>query len=564
MLVALVVGACSPGGPPSPTAGPEATPAATATATQTPPAATATRAPTPAPTPTPPPTVAPIGRVAPIAIAAVISGDAPAKVLRGQQAQFTVAGFRPLERVTVQLISPGAAAGQPLVRRADEGGAIAWDWDTTQKDAGLWTVRLQGSAGTARSFTIDLAEAGLPITETISKGTTFMLYRTPEAHVYSYPVIARAALALIAQQYNEALATIQNDLAYTLRDRLDMYLVPDTDSLIKEVEAAGAGHIGGLEAGIALYGFPRSGIYIDLSGAPAETMPHVVAHELTHQFTARIEGSGSAPVWFVEGLCEYEGYKAALPQAGDAERHWRRAVRATARRAVQEQRWIDLAAIGDYPSWQQEASAARLEQMYAQAYVTVDYIARAYGEAVLRPLLERLAAAPGDLDGVFGQVLAISSAALQEQVRQSLSQLDDYERRIAGVTAYARAVFRMDATASAISDRWNLHLARRALLSRAQRVAAVSQVLDDYLRLQAEVNTLNTPEDAAQVQQALSSALAEYTRATQAFLRFESTGDQAQAAAGNASLMQADTLINAANDRLTALLERLRVSPRDV
>jgi hypothetical protein len=202
--------------------------------------------------------------------------------------------------------------------------------------------------------------------------------------------------------------------------------------------------------------------------------------------------------------------------------------------------------------------------MYAQAYVTVDYIARAYGEAVLRPLLERLAAAPSDLDGVLGQLLNISSAALQEQVRQSLSQLDEYEQRIAAVIAYARALFHADSTASAISGRWNLFLARRASLSRAQRVAAVSQVLNEYQRLQAEVTALNSPEDAAQVQQGFSSAIAEYTRATQAFLRFENTGDQAQAAAGNASLTQADFQFNAANDRLTALLERLRISPREV
>ncbi len=533
-----------------------------ATVTPSPPAATPT--PAPAPEPPPPPTVAPIPRVARIAVSAAISDDDARDIYRGAEVLFTVAGFKPAERIAVQIARLGESPPRPFFVRAGDDGSVTWDWPTGDDAPGLFGVRLQGGSGPARSFAFQVVELDLPATEFTSLGTLFSLYRTPEARIFSYPSIPRSLSALTAQRYREGLAIIEKDLRFTLSDGIDVYLAPDSNSLVKEVEAGGAKDVAGFEAGISLYGYPRSGVYIDVSGAPLSGLAHVVAHELVHQITARIEGPGGAPVWFIEGLAEVEGFKAGLNEAGDKERHWRRVTRNVVRRALRDEAWIDLATVGEYETWQKESALSRLELMYGQAYASVDYIARVYGDAVLRPLLERLAAAPKELDAVFAQVLGIPFAAFQERVRQSVGELDDYERRIESLIGYARAIFGLEAQAAQVSDRWNGYLLRRSSLSRAQRAAVLRPLLDDYLRLQAQLEALAPPAEAAQVHATYRASFAGYVRATQAFLRLESSGETEQAAVGNAALNEANALIEAARDRLTALLDDSGVGVREV
>ena len=566
LAAAVTVAGCSSGSltptesvveppPPSPTAV-----AATAPDTAIP----DTPTPLPTATPTPPPTVAPIEPVTIVRASPIGPGPTTPQAYAGTVLTFAVAGLDPLESAAVFYVDPRGRVAGSLSVRADAGGEATWRRESLGDSPGDWSVQLRGENGTRLTVAYRLTELELPLEDVVSEGTSFSLYRTPEGRIFFDPAVPAAMAVLIAQDFSDGLSQVQLDLDYQLDGGLDFYLLPDNASLVREAEAGGAEEIAGFEAGLSLYAFPRSGIYLDVSGSPLLGMPHVVAHEVVHQIAARIEANRNAPLWFIEGVADFEGFKAGLARFPEQERQWRRQARNIVRDAVVAGDWIDLTTLGGYEVWQRGGQLERLNLMYSQAFVTVDYVARTYGDHTLRPLLEGLADSPTELDAVFQRLFAMSFAEFQQRVRSSVVELDTYEREIAALIDYARRLFAEEQVTRDIGRRWNGYLTRRLVLPRDERVEAMRRFSEEYRAMDARVQAITPPEKAVDVHDVLRSASAAFVRAANAFVVFEASGDGAAREAGNEALLEANFRFSAAQDLIVQLLEQSGVARGEV
>jgi|GEM_PF-6429709 len=547
-IAALLVVSCgSDSGSPKPdtrTPRPTATLAPTATPAETP-------TPTPTPRPTPPPTAAALNPVTRIIISTTQpSGGATAAL--GTIQRFSATGLRPLERITITHVGPSGPSQRKHLRRSTRDGTITWQRSLLDNQPGTWTAQLRGEAGTRFDYTYTIAPLALQTRTFVSKGTEFHVYDTPMAGIFFYPEIPNASAVLVAQYHDLARRTILPALNTTLDDVIDFYLTPSVEKMLAEIRNGGA-TAGGYEAGVSLYRYERSGIYIDMSADP-ETMPHVVVHEMVHQITGRIEGSRQAPLWFIEGLADHLGHQAALPLMGDDESLWRRVMRKAAREGILASRWVDLNALGDYDAWHKETDTKRIEQYYAESYAAIDYIARTYGNGVLRQLLEKLADSPKDLDGVFRSLFQIDSHALQEQVRADLLKLDDFELRAKTLIDYAKAFFAIVEETQAVRDRWNAYIRERDALPRATRVARVTQFLSEYRALRVKLESLSFPGPAGEAAAIQLEGLRSLEAAMDSYIRFEQNGRQADLNTGNDSLGRGDNLHFAGQDLLVDAL----------
>ncbi|MBI3743179.1 MAG: hypothetical protein HY261_02705, partial [Chloroflexi bacterium] len=344
-------------------------------------------------------------------------------------------GFRPLEQVTVSYLGPAGIASTATAR-ADATGTFALRRQTSKDSVGTWNLRLRGDAGTRRDVMYDLAELEIATERVVSEGTTYHRYRTPEANVYLDPALPAADAVVIAQFHRDAETIVLRDLDFQLNVSTDFYLVPNPEALAREVRAGG-GDLAGYEAGLSLLNFKRAGVYLDMSSSPLPGFAHIVAHEFTHQVQGRIEGNRTSPTWFREGHAEYEGFKFGIAQSGDYERSVRRHARSIARKAALDNTWRPLESIGAFDVWE-TADTPTAELLYAEAFATVDYVARTFGEQALRPLLDGLADAPNDIDSVFRRLFNLTSLQLQDRVRQDVAAKDAYEQSIDALVAWAK------------------------------------------------------------------------------------------------------------------------------
>ena len=559
----LIVAGCTTGkSGQTPVASPTAAPAATAsprpidTAS---PAATPSPLPTPTlrPTPTPGPTATPLPQT--VLRPAVADQVAYA----GTELDFEVSGLKPLERADIFFNGPGGILATSLAVRADSQGRVGWTRDSTRDMTGPWEVLLRGDQDSASRLIYTLADAELP-TETVTMGeTTFLVYRTPEAVFHFEPGVRTAAVLRVAEIYLGTLSFGPEALDFTLQGSVDFFLVTSPVALRREIRAAGADGGSGLEAGVSLFGFPRSGIYIDMS-SPLDTMPHVVAHEVSHQTTARIEGNRNAPHWLEEGIADYQGFAVASGIDPDHELQWRRLTRDAVRKAVQEGRWVDLESIAAPEAWYTETEFHRAELFYGEAYASVDFVAKTFGEQAMRPLMEALADRPDEADAVLRQLFSLSLAEFQVRVQESVLEKDVFELEIDGIIQYARAMFGVLDDERGASELWTLYVRERQFLPADQRIVRVLEVTERYQALLTRTEQAAVPEASREIQQNFLDAFFTYTEAFESFLSFEQ-GRQVEALnAGNLALETAAFTLGVARDRLVALLNEFGVSNREV
>ncbi len=523
-------------------------PTAPSTATQAPaPTPAETPVPTPTPRPTPPPTAGPLAPVTRITIN-VSQPLGVATVTLGTLQRFSAAGLRPLERITVTHVGPSGPSPRKSLRRSTREGVITWQRALLDSQPGTWTAQLRGETGTRFDYTYTIAPLPLHTRSFLSNGTTFSVYDTPKASFFFYPEVSNGAAALVAQYHQLALNAILPALNAKLDDVIDYYLMPNLEKMTEEVKSGGA-TIGGYEAGVSLFRYQRSGIYIDMSSDP-ESMTHVVVHEMVHQITGRLEGNRQAPLWFIEGLADHLGHQAALPLMGDDERLWRRVLRQAGREAITASRWVDLNTLGDYDAWHKETDAKRIEQYYAESYATMDYIARTYGNAVLPGLFEKMADKPKDLDGIFKELFQIDSHELQARVRDDILKLDDFELRAKGLIDYTKAFFGVIDETQLIRERWNAYIRERESLPRATRAARVTQFLSDYRAMRQRLEALRPPGLANEGATVGADAFHSYESAMEAYIRFEQSNRRADLDAGNENLSRADNAFLAGQDLL--------------
>lgn len=480
----------------------------------------------------------------------------PVVVAAGTRIEFHPQPFKAWERVTITVTSPDGSKAQPGVLRADGRGEVVWRRSTLDDPIGAWQVDLVGDQGTLRVFRYTLEELKLPPGQQTGLVDGFLRYSTPEVEIFFKPAVHTATAIFIAQLHNHAVPLIGGDLESRLSARIDYYLMKGSTDFDAEVQAGGASNVTGFEAGISLYGFKRSGIYLDVS-TPFESLPHLVIHELTHQVMTRIDPFNRAPTWAIEGFAEYEANKAALSLQPELERHWRRLRRERARQALEGGRWANLANYTKYSELLAEKDERVLDAVYAEAFLLVDYVAQTYGTKTLRPLFDQLSVENLDLDKVFQGLFGSNFTDFQSKLQTSVRLLDPDESKIAAARAYAARFDGLVQDTIKITGRWNTLASSSSRLTVAERKEALNALLASNHELESRAKALAVPPELVEPHQLLLDTYVAFRLAAQAFLRVEETRDRRDLDAGNAALREADFKFSAAQDRLTLQLQAL-------
>ena len=264
-----------------------------------------------------------------------------------------------------------------------------------------------------------------------------------------------------------------------------------------------------------------------------------------------------------EGQAEYEGFKFGIAQSEDYERSVRRHERSIARKAALDSTWRPLEQIGASEVWE-TADTPAAELLYAEAFTTVDYVARTFGEKALRPLLEGLADTPNDIDSVFRGLFGLSSAQLQDHVRQDIATKDAYEQSIDALIGWAKAMLALEDQSRVVGQDLNAYIARRTVMSPSDRVAALLSLQQRYGALEAKAAAVAVPSPASSTQAIYRQSFAALSHAVAGFLDFERTGSNASRLAGNAALDDAQRFGNAAHDFLLGLMRDNQIAANEV
>lgn len=532
-----------------------------------PPQATPTRA---VPTPTAPPTHQPIPLVNRIKISP--RSETEFRALAGLDMHLLLSGFAPLEQFTVRYTGPNGQTDIVGPALADTSGEADWLKPTLSDKLGTWTVTVTGTdGGTATAFW-QLEQLNLAAPEVSSLETDFRLYHTPEARFHFDQSLHPSWITLIAQYLAQSDDLIEEILGTEVHT-VDVFLLPNNAALQREIVKAGSTESSGFEAGIALLGGARPGIYLDMA-APAYSWHHVIAHEFVHHVIGTLEHQQKAPLWLVEGVAEYLGNQVALKTSGDLERQWARQTRANGRRGTDSESWIDFRSIGDYEPWNSERDLENLEQMYGQSFAAAEYIAINYGEAAIGPLLRALIVqpyeipvskmCPENLDMPFQQILGISLDEFQKSVREFLSTPTPFERKVDAVLAYSRSVFEISARNWDTESDWRAFLARRPDMSSLERISTLDDFRTRYEILKKDAQEADAPENLFEIAQVLSSVFPLYIEAMQAFVQLERERDPEMLESGNSKLNEAIRRATAAEALLISELSNLGLGEIDV
>ena len=522
-------------------------------------------APTATPTPhvTPPPTLAPVPDRGRIALSPESGERASARMLAGLDLVFDLRGFSPLEEFTVQYLGPNEERRSAGRGRADILGEATWTKPTSRDAMGDWAAQVRGSGGSAATAEWTLVEMPMAAPVVASLEREFKLYHIPEARIYFDDAVMESQVAVMAQYFAGSIGSIESALGQDLGP-IDVFLLPDGETLQQEIVAGGSPPSSGFESGIALLGGERPGIYVDMA-APFYSWRHVAAHEIVHFVVGAIEGDGRAPLWFVEGLADYLAHQVAVEQTGDHERQWARLVRGQGRRGVHLDQWIDFHTIGDYGAWNSERSLDRLKQMYGQSFAALSYVAAAYGEAAFVPLLRAVIEEPDDLNVPFRRILGVSFDEFQAAVREFLLTPTPFEAEMEAVGVYARAVFEIADEDRELAASWDLFLRfRRPSLDPETSAAEIMEFSDAFAALHARVEALEPPERLADVHAVLEGAFPRSVAAMNAYARLETHPDTELLAEANANLTQGALHMDAAEDLLVRALSAFGISEDEV
>ena len=568
VALVLAVAACSSDGAVSPTPGdtpterpitessPTAAPAGDPTPGETPSA-------TPTPHVTPPPTLAPVPVRGRIALSPESGERTSTSMLAGLDMDFNLSGFSPLEEFTVQYLGPNGERRSAGRGRADTLGEATWTKPTSRDAMGDWTAQVRGSGGSTATAEWTLVEMPMAAPVVASLEREFKLYHTPEARIYFDDAVFESQVAVMAQYFAESIGSIESALGQELGP-IDVFLLPDGETLQQEIVAGGSPPSSGFESGIALLGGERPGIYVDMA-APFYSWRHVAAHEIVHFVVGAIEGDHRAPLWFVEGLADYLAHQVAVEQTGDHERQWARLVRGQGRRGVHLDQWIDFHTIGDYGAWNSERSLDRLKQMYGQSFAALGYVAAAYGEAAFVPLLRAVIEEPDDLNVPFRRILGVSFDEFQAAVREFLLTPTPFEAEMEAVGVYARAVFEIADEDRELAASWDLFLRfRRPSLDPETSAAEIMEFSDAFVALSARVEALEPPDRLADVHAVLAGAFPRSVEAMYAYARLETHPDTELLAEANANLTQGALHMDAAEDLLVRALSAFGISEDEV
>lgn len=512
------------------------------------------------PTATAPPTHQPIPLTNRIKISP--TSETQLRALAGLDLHLLLTGFGPLEQFTVVYVGPNGHSEIVGPGHADIKGKADWLKPTTKDSLGNWTVNVAGEDGGEATAGWKLGQLDLPTTKISSLGSEFSLYQTAEARFHFDQSLHTSWVVLMAQYLASSRDTIEEILGAEVGS-IDVFLLPNNAAVQKEIVAAGSTESSGFEAGIALLGGARPGIYLDMA-APPYVWHHVIAHEFVHHVIGTLEEQQKAPLWLVEGVAEYLGNQVALKTSGDLERQWARQTRANGRRDDDFGSWIDFRSIGGYEPWNSERDLGNLEQMYAQSFAAAEYIAVNYGETAIGPLIRALIAKPENVDLVFQQILGVSLEEFQASVRNFLITPTVFEQEVAAVLAYSRSVFEISAYNTDVASEWRAFLVQRPEMTTEERIEALENFRFQYEFLDLWTQDLDPPERLQENFEVLLSAFPSYIEAMQSFKLLERDGDPEMLESGNSKLNEAIRRATAGEALLISELSDLGLGELDV
>ncbi len=454
------------------------------------PSATPPRTPISTPTPTPT-TVRTTGASSPSVT------FEPAQPIAGKDVEFTVAGLRPWQRVTVEFIDPlGRPArwisedetyfapvnGNEVTERrlyADERGALRFARIGALDTEGIWKVRI---AGLDQPMTVSYPVADLQLSGqgTRTVGVEFRSHRGQASNTY-YSSRVPAALAVDVQAHLAyVIDAIDERIGLRIGQIPDLYLVWGRANLRRATTALGLEL--GFEGGFFWSGRQYPGIYLQVDTFRSGAL-RGVTHEYVHLLLDEAYGDNT-PAWLNEGLAEYMEYELELDTPSRS--FYRSADTAIA--AAKAGALFPLRSLESQRSWNARTDDALIRLQYAQSHMAARYMMETYGESGVVDVMGELSAVTS-LGSAIRQVTGVSYSTFEERFVEYLRGWEDPERESAR---------RYAATLNMILDRYDQIRDRRSEvldLSLTQRVGPYEEMVSDARGLLAELERSGPPEE---------------------------------------------------------------------
>ena len=184
--------------------------------------------------------------------------------------------------------------------RGEAADATTYETLTLVSTTAGWRVSRERTRG-ARAALWDLG----PVTVVRSASSVVVGIATPRALVRAYAAVADRAVSAVTSLWGSRW------------DRRAVVVVPRTTAMLGRLLGRSAGSLAGFAAVTTAEGTPRRGAHVAervfmntpaVATLSAVGCDVVVRHELTHVATMAPERS-SVPLWLVEGVAEYTGYR---------------------------------------------------------------------------------------------------------------------------------------------------------------------------------------------------------------------------------------------------------------
>lgn len=483
--------------------------------------------------------------------------------IRGLPLTFAIDTLQPLERVDVTYTDPTGKIVRHRALRADGMGHLRWTQDATFDRLGPWVAHINGNLGYNKQIKYFLDDLALDTTSFSANGTEFVLFATPGAYYYAYPSVPNGAIRRIASLFQRSLDVLSTQFGSSLPNRIDFFLTDSPEALAREARIAGAEATVGVEAGISLVNFLRDGIYIDMT-TPTEHLPHVVAHELSHQFVAAVEGQHNVPHWWEEALADYQGYSVAKAVNLQQELYWRRVFRRGVREAINASGWIDLNNIADPQVWLEEPDVSKVTQFYHQSFTAAEFVANTFGEQALRPLTEALARNPDNPNTATRMILGLTFQEFQQQIQDSVTSPNADEVEIQEILKYASWILDKSREERGLAMLWSMFLNDRPAMTRSERIQRLSGLANAYDSLVQDVAAAPVSTASQDTHYIYLEAYRTMKQSMTRFLQFEQINTSHLVADGNELLARGNFLLNAARDHLVTLLNDRRLSVLEI
>ncbi|MBI4339355.1 MAG: hypothetical protein HY680_05330 [Chloroflexi bacterium] len=296
-------------------------------------------------------------------------------------------------------------------------------------------------------------------------------------------------------------------------------------------------------AGFAAYKM-RAGEAIDVNvyvNAQAVGIVHNTAHELTHVAAPNL------PQWLGEGVAEYIATRVdrELGSPGLEERALD--ARGKVRRAVRQGDLPDPAQLQGF-DWMNPDNYRRLDLLYAEAWLLVEYLVQSQGSAILQDTLHAYQKADEDSLAPLEEALGFPAQSLWTGFVQDIQENLEPEEQVGESLC---ALGRLEAEGTELAIAWNRFLLRGGRGGEAQGTAELRQFREAWSMLLSVVTGTSALGDAGPIRDTMTSYAESMVRAMDLL-------SQGRTAEGNSALIKANQQRQATGDALQQALAHRR------